>query len=361
MPLSFFREETVYAFFSHTIKGQKHNMPMLKRMMSLRCGLVDYEKVVDGNGKRLLFFGRYAGIAGMQDTLWALGKRLESEHIPNPFSGLKQTYGYPTLKELKGAVTETGQRIRHDGVPASLHPLVCGFTGYGHVSQGAQEIFNLLPHKTIPPERIPDLFDNSSASDRVLYKAVFEEKHLVGPISDETDFELQDYYNHPEKYVSRFHHYLPYLTLVINGIYWTPRYPRFVTIENLKTLFRDRTPRLRVIGDITCDVEGSIDCTVRSTEPDNPVFVYDPIKETDTDGWSGPGVVVLAVDNLPCELPRASSNYFGNALMEFIPDIVKADLTVPFESCQLPTPVKAAAILYRGNLTADYLYLREHL
>jgi alpha-aminoadipic semialdehyde synthase len=336
-------------------------MPMLKKLMSLGCNLIDYEKVVDDEGKRILFFGRYAGIAGMHDTLWALGKRLDSEKTSNPFSKLKQTYEYPTLKELKQAVSEVGKRISQEGLPDSLVPFVCGFTGYGHVSQGAQEIFNLLPHKTIPPEKIPDLFENSEPSGRTLYKAVFEERHLVVPRSEGNAFDLQDYYDHPEKYAARFHHYLPYLTLVINGIYWTPRYPRIISIDHLKALFQNDTPRLKVIGDITCDVDGSVACTVRATQPDNPVFVYDPATQTDTDGWTGPGVVVLAVDNLPCELPRASSLYFSNALIDFVPGIVRADVSVPFAECTFPAAVKAATLLYRGNLTPDYLYLREHL
>jgi alpha-aminoadipic semialdehyde synthase len=258
-------------------------------------------------------------------------------------------------------VSEVGERISREGLPDPLVPFICGFTGYGHVSQGAQEIFNLLPHKTVSPAKIPACFENGDPSGRILYKSVFEERHLVRPRAEGKVFDLQDYYDHPEGYEALFHRYLPYLTLVVNGIYWTPRYPRLVTVDHLKALFRDRSPRLRVIGDITCDVDGSMECTVRATQPDNPVFVYDPMKEKTTDGWRGPGVVVLAVDNLPCELPRASSLYFSNALMDFIPGIVRADVSVPFENCRLPAPVKAATLLYRGKLTPEYLYLREYL
>ena len=362
MPLSFFHDEAAYAFFSHTIKGQKHNMPMLKQMMSKRCHLIDYEKVCDETGNRILFFGRYAGIAGMHDTLWALGKRLDSENQPNPFSVLKPTYAYGTVKELKSAVSEVGERIAADGLPPALQPFICGFTGYGHVSQGAQEIFNLLPHKTITPEKISSVFAQSDSSSHVVFKSVFEERHLFKPISQGPPFELQDYYDHPEKYESQFEQFIPFLTLIINGIYWTPKYPRIVTVENLKNLFQQhQIPRLRVIGDITCDVNGSIECTVRSTQPDKPVFVYDPRTETDTDGWSGPGIVVLAVDNLPCELPRASSTYFGNALMKFVPSIIQADLSKDFTVCELPPPIKAGTVLYQGKLAPAFTYLQQYL
>lgn len=362
MPPSFFEREKAYAFFSHTIKGQKHNISMLKQMMSMNCHLIDYEKVVDEKGRRLLFFGRYAGLAGMIDSLWALGKRLDWAGIPNPFSSIRRTFEYATLEEAKQAVASVGQRIKRGGLTPSLLPFICGFVGYGHVSGGAQEIFNLLPHQKIPPEDITRIFHSPGSAKNPLYKVVFEEKHLVEPVSQGSQFELQDYYDHPEKYRSVFETYLPYVTLLINAILWTPRYPRFVTKEGLKKLFENnKSPRLRVIGDISCDIDGTIECTLRTTQPDNPVFVYDPLKDRATDGYEGTGVVVLAVDNLPCELPRASSIHFGRTLMEYVPDIATADFSTAFARCGLPPQIKAGVILYGGQLTPQYEYMEKYL
>ena len=362
MPTSFFEPGKVYAFFSHTIKGQQYNMPMLKRLMSLGCYLIDYEKIVDENGRRLLFFGRYAGLAGMIDSLWALGKRLEWEGIVNPFSSLQQTFRYHSLEEAKEAVTVVGEKIKKKGIPVSLTPLVCGFAGYGHVSKGAQEIFDLLPHKQIKPGELFSLFKQKENSEDYLYKVVFREEDMVAPVSRESNFELQDYYDHPEKYTSKFEAYLPYMTLLINAIFWTPRYPRLITKKGLKNLFeKEQSPRLRLIGDITCDIEGAIECTVRATQPDNPVFIYNPLKNQVTDGYKGTGVVVLAVDNLPCELPRSSSLDFGNTLTKLIPDILKADFSTDFAHCRLSPRIKNSVILYKGKLTPQYEYLEKYL
>jgi alpha-aminoadipic semialdehyde synthase len=118
---------------------------------------------------------------------------------------------------------------------------------------------------------------------------------------------------------------------------------------------------LRVIGDISCDIEGAIEATVRSTDAGNPVFVYDPATGQDTDGWAGRGIVILAIDNLPGQLPRESSTTFSHTLKPLIPAIVRADYTVPFEELDLPPLIKDAVIAHRGELTPDYKYIEKFL
>jgi len=348
-----------YAFFSHTIKGQEHNMPMLKRLMELGCQLIDYEKIVDHNGRRLVFFGNYAGLAGMIDTLWALGQRLAWEKVETPFSQIRKTHQYATLAEAKAAVHNVGQQIAQQGLPPVLTPLICGFAGYGNVSRGAQEIFDLLPVREIDPTELTTF---EAYSSRQVYKVVFKEQDMVEPVTAGASFQLQDYYDHPQKYRSRFEKYVSHLGVLVNGIYWSPRYPRLITRRFLKDLFRQSTtPRLRVIGDISCDVEGAIECNLRATSPSAPIYVYDPLTEQIRDGHQGRGVVVLAVDNLPCELPRESSTHFSTTLMPFIPEIVMADYGVPFDQCTLSPTVKHAVILWHGKLTPKYHYLEEFL
>ncbi|HEX2694666.1 MAG TPA: hypothetical protein VHP61_02855, partial [Acidobacteriota bacterium] len=138
IPIESLAKDKVYAFFSHTAKGQPHNMPMLKRMMELGCSIIDYEKIVNEKGQRILFFGGYAGEAGMIDSLWALGRRLKLEGVDTPFLRLEQTIRYQSLVEAKEEVAEVGRLIHKKGLPPRLVPFVCGFLGYGHVSQGAQ-------------------------------------------------------------------------------------------------------------------------------------------------------------------------------------------------------------------------------
>src|SRR5262245_16714328 len=149
IPGDFFRNEGSYMFFSHTFKGQPYNMPMLRKLIECRATLIDYEKVTDDQNRRLIFFGNYAGTAGMFETFYTLGQRLLWEGIKTPLADLKRPIEYSGLNEAKTALTAAGQRIAADGLPAELVPLVVGFSGYGNVSRGAQEIFELVPHETI--------------------------------------------------------------------------------------------------------------------------------------------------------------------------------------------------------------------
>jgi len=360
IPSQLLEAQKTYVFFSHTVKGQACNMPMLRRLMELGCTLIDYEKITDEAGRRLVFFGRHAGLAGMIDTLWALGQRLEWEGVPNPFTMIKQAYHYRDLDEARDAVSAAGEAIRRDGLHESLKPLSIAFTGYGNVSRGAQEIFDLLPFREVSPKDLAVL--ENSGERHLIYKAVFREADMVVSNSGEADFSLEDYYAHPKGYRSVFHNYLEHLTAVINGIYWEQKYPRLITRNHLRKLFEEKpSPRLRLISDISCDVEGSIECTLKATTPDHPVFVYDPIRGEMNDDLGSRGVVVLAVDNLPCELPRDSSVYFSGALAPFIPAIIAEDFTVEFEKSTLPQEIKRAMILCRGELTPHYQYMASHL
>ncbi|GAK55218.1 aminoadipic semialdehyde synthase [Candidatus Vecturithrix granuli] len=360
IPSELFQTEKTYIFFSHTIKGQEHNMPMLKTMMEQKCSLIDYEKVTDDKGRRLIFFGNFAGYAGMIDTLWALGQRLAWEGMPNPFEAMNHTYMYNNLTKAEQAVKEVGQKIERDGLPAEISPLIIGLTGYGNVSKAAQEIINILPVIEIAPDQIEEVFTNRKEDRRHVYKVIFKEQDMVKPKEASVQFELQDYYTHPEKYESSMEAYLPYLGVLVNCIYWEARYPRVLTKAYLKEMFADgKTPVLKVVGDISCDIEGAIECTIDSTKPNKPTFVYDPFTEQITPGIAGKGMVVMAVDNLPCELSRESSTAFSHTLRDFVPALLDADFTQPFDQCGLPETLKRAVILYHGELTKDYAYLQE--
>ncbi len=362
MPIDFFQPQKTYIFFAHVIKGQAHNMPMLKKLLELGCNLIDYEKITDTYGKRLIFFGRYAGLAGMVDTLWALGQRLENEGILNPFSDIQPMLHYTNLTQAQQAIRKIGERIAEDGLHPSLVPLVFGITGYGNVSKGAQEIFDLLPHETVEPKKLGEFFARKNFSKHKVYKTVFYEADMFRlkneKIPNTEHFDLQDYYTHPEKYKSVFESYVPYLTVIVNCIYWDNRYPRLVTKNFLKLLYKGE-PRLRVIGDISCDIEGSIEATVKTTNPDNPVYVYDPYTNRPLDGVIGRGPVIMAIDNLPCEIAQESSIYFSGVLKSFVPKIVQADFSVPFDKLRLPSEIKRAVITYHGELTPDYKYLEK--
>jgi len=360
MPITFFEKGKTYMFFSHTIKGQPYNMPMLKKMMDLECNLIDYEKVTDSKGRRLVFFGKWAGVAGMIDSLWAFGQRLYSEGIDTPFKKIKKSLDYKNLDEAKDEIKKIAEEIKIYGFDDRALPITCVFLGYGNVSSGAQEIFDLLPHEKITAQELLTLKGRPNLSRNLIYKVVFKEEDLVEPKSGK--FVLKDYYDNPDKYVSKFERYADKLSIIINCIYWDPKYPRMLTKIYLKKLFSENSKStIKVIGDITCDVEGSIECTLQTTESGNPIYVYDPIEEKINFGYSGRGVVVLAVDNLPCELPIDSSKDFSKALTLFVPEIVKSDWSKEFEKLQLSKEIEKAVILHKGKLTPDYAYISEYL
>ena len=355
IPSNFFERNKTYVFFSHTIKGQDYNMPMLKKMMNLECNLIDYEKITDEKGRRLVFFGRYAGLAGMIDTLWAFGKRFESKEIKTPFSQIKKTIDYAGLDDAKNHLRKIGEKIKNEGLPESISPIVVGFAGYGHVSNGAQEILDILPVKEIKPGELGKI-----NSKNQIYKVVFEEEDIVEPISSESEFNLQEYYNKPDLYKSVFSKYLKNLSILMNCIYWDERYPRLITKDYLKKNYSE-SMKLQIIGDISVDINGAIEFTEKSTKPDKPVYVYNPKKDEIIDGFKENGVSVMAVDNLPCEIPKDSSKAFSDSLISFVPAIVKADYSVDFDDLNLPNEIKKAVILYKGKLAKDYQYINNFL
>jgi alpha-aminoadipic semialdehyde synthase len=297
----------------------------------------------------------------MINSLWSIGLRLKEAGFNTPFSRIKQAHHYHSLAEAREVISEVGQEIAEKGLPEELRPFTVAFTGYGNVSQGAQEILGLLPVKEISPEKLLALKRRTKLPDNLIYKVVFKEEHLVEPVDENEEFDLQEYYSSPEKFRGKFEKYIPHIDMLINCVYWDARYPRLVTREYLEKLFASGTPRLKVIGDISCDVNGSVECTAKGTEIEDPVFVYHPDTWTYTMGHKGDGFLVMAVDILPAELPRDSSLGFADVLVNYVKAIADCDFSEDFLVLDLPLAIKSALILHRGELTPQYKYLEEHL
>ncbi len=360
IPLPRLHARTAYGFFSHVIKGQPGNMPMLRRLMDLGDTLVDYEKIVDDRGRRLVFFGRHAGFAAMLDTLWALGRRLAQEGIDSPFAALRLAHDYADLEDAYQALARVAAEIRGGGLPRALHPLVFGFTGSGNGSKGAQEIFDRLPHEQVAPEDLDELFTDPDAPRNLLYKVVFSRADRVRH-RDGGAFDGDAYARAPQDHVGAMAAHLPRLVALVNSIYWEPGHPRVVGLDDLRALWESGAPRLRVIGDLSCDLRGSIEATVKITTPGDPVFVYDIADEVAIPGIAGRGPVILAVDNLPCELPVDASQHFGDALLRFVPAMARCDWMRPLDALALPDEIRRAVIVHRGELTPSFRYLERHL
>ncbi len=361
IPIEHFRPGGAYVFFSHTIKGQPHSMPMLRRMMELGCTLIDYEPIADDDGRRLVFFGRHAGLAGMIDTLWLVGQRLHALGIATPFRMLRLAHEYPSLEDALAHVRDVGDAIRHDGLPDAVTPFVCGITGYGNVSLGAQTVYDALGGRQVDPPTAAMLAEQRDPAElrTTVYKVVFRNRDIFQP-KDGSPFVRTDYFAHPDRYRSVFDEHLPSLTVIVNAIFWAADAPRLVTNAWLRDAFAGPTPpRLRVIGDISCDIDGGVECTVKPTTPGEPAYVFDPGTGAVADGVTGPGIAMMTTDCLPCELPREATASFTDALLPFVPAIAGANYDGPLADAGLPPEIERAVVLWRGALTPGYSYLGE--
>ena len=236
VPTEKLQANKTYLYFSHTTKGQAYNMPMLRRLMKLGCTLIDYEQIADERNRRLIFFGRYAGYAGMIDMLWALGRRLESEGHAIELQEIRLAHDYSSLDEATHHISRVGQLLRQTGFPEALQPIVCGFTGSGNVSLGAQEIFDRLPTLDVAPEDLGLLIADPDRPRKVLYKVQFERKHRYAR-RDGGGFDAEEFERYPERYENGLVRWLPHLTMLLHGAFWSPSQPRVVSLDDLDRLW----------------------------------------------------------------------------------------------------------------------------
>jgi alanine dehydrogenase len=353
-------EGRTYLCFSHTIKGQRENMPLLRRVMQLGCTMIDYERIVDDQGQRLVFFGRFAGLAGMIDSLWALGQRVEGMGHQTPLAELLPAHRYETLAEAEAELSRIGAALKEGAWPEPLRPLVVGVAGTGNTGKGAGHILDVFGACRRPTDQLPGI----SPGDPNIYQVFFDVHHLVA--RHDGKFDLAEYFKYPYRYRSIFDRQLPHLTVLMNCIYWENRYPRLVTIRRLNALYSSsEPPRLQVIGDIACDVRGAVEATVRATWSDAPVYVFDVDTgqaNSEAKQFCGHGPAIMAVYNLPAELPRDASVAFGQQLMPYMAGLAKANLGQPsLADTQLPKEVERAVVVYRGEICEDYGYLEQFL
>ncbi len=362
IPVSLLQGRRVYIYFSHTVKGQPYNMPMLQHVLDEGATLIDYEKIADEQNRRLIFFSIHAGYAGMIESLVCLGERLAWKGRSTPLQEFKHAYEYGSLEEAKDHLRGIGETIAAEGMGQHRQPLIIGVAGYGNVARGCQEILDCLPHKVVSVAELEEAANSDMADMGPFVVVTFKEGDMVAPRSEDAQFVLQDYYQRPENYRSVFERHLPHLDMLMNTIYWEDRYPRLVTHKWAKANYGpEKDPRLQVIGDISCDIEGSIELTLKAPHPDKPCFVYDPATRTITDGVEGDGPVIMAVDNLPCELPREASEHFSSVLRDMVAPLAQADWNADFASLHLPSHLKKAVITHRGELAPSYRYLQGFL
>jgi saccharopine dehydrogenase (NAD+, L-lysine-forming) len=313
-----------YLFFSHTMKKQPHNKKLLQAVLNKKIRLIDYEALKDTQGNRLVAFGRYAGIVGAYNALWTYGKRY------NAFS-LRRAFECFDVNDLKIELRKV-----------KLPPIKIILTGAGRVGKGAMETLDSAGIRKV------NAYDFLTRSfDEPVYvqlsSADYHQRIEGG------HFNREEFHHHPEKYTAHFLAFACVADVLIAGAFWNPKAPVLFTRETM--LLPDF--KIKIIADITCDLNGSIPSTIRASSIIEPLFDYDPESGTAQPPISNPkSITTMAVDNLPCELPRSASDEFGRDLID---RILKPLLIDDGEQI-----IQRATIAKDGMLTDTFSYLSDY-
>jgi len=315
-----------FFFFSHTLKKQPYNRDLLQAVIDKKIKLTDYEALTKPNGLRLVGFGRYAGIVGCYNGFRTYG-------LKHNLYKLKPAHECEDRKEMEGELSKVD-------LPKDTKIVL---TGYGRVGNGAREIMDLLPIKeVIPEEYLTESFDCP------VYTHLNVEDY--NKRSDGKQFDKAAFYKSGEGHVSTFTDYLPKTDIYIACHFWKEGSPFIFTREDLK---RDDV-RLSVVADISCDIDGPVASTIRPSTIADPIYGYDPIAEKEMDFISKDAIAVMAVDNLPCELPKDASEDFGSELIKHVfPALLDSD----------PTDIiaRASETTKDGELSEYFTYLEDYL
>ena len=358
-----------YLFFSHTHKGQQKNKAMLQSLVQNNSTVIDYELIrTEKNMRVVTAFTYNAGYAGMVDSLWTLGKRLKINGVPNPFEVLNQAIEEEHLNKAKESFKLAAREIELNGTHEDLPPIIVCILGKGKTAQGTREMFDILPHEDIGIEQLEEIYQNGSRKKLYALHIDIEEIYRLKNDSQLSGEEYnmldvkdkwQVYFDHPEFFETNLDKVLPYITVLMNCIIWSSKYPRTTTKSLMKKIYKEYKT-LQVIGDITCDPNGSIEFS-KETWIDDPVYMYNPETETITDGFEGEGIAVMAVTNLPCEFSADASIQFGGDLAPFYKNIVSADYNKSFADLELAPEIKRAVIMWKGEFTEEFKYMKAFI
>ena len=316
-----------YLFFSHTIKEQPYNKRLLQTILENNIQMIDYECLTGLNGFRVLGFGKYAGIVGAYNGMIAYGKK-------NELFDLKPAHMCRDRKEME----EQLRTIDLSGIKIVL-------TGEGRVAGGAKETLDVLKvRKVSPKEYLNDQFEEPVFCQ--LGVTEYNESLVAG---DGKPPDESDFFAHPENYKSAFLPYVKVSDLLLSCHFWDPKAPVLFTKNDM----RNPHFRIGVIADISCDINGSVPSTLKASSIDEPFYGYNPITEQVDAPFGNRTVTVMAVDNLPNELPRDASEDFGEGLMtHVIPHLFGEDSDGIIER---------GTITRDGELTENFKYLAGHV
>lgn len=311
-----------YLFFSHTKKKQPHNRKLFRAMMDKQITLIDYECLEHTDGTRIIGFGFFAGIVGAHNGMMAYGNRtgkfkLQRVGSVNSFQKLIHTYFGLKLPNVKIAVT-----------------------GSGRVAHGVLEIMNLLGVHEVEPEEFMEREFNYPVYVHLKGADLYAHKQTG-------KYNRDDFHAHPEEYGCTFHDFLAEADILMNGVYWEKNIPRLFEMDAL----HNKNFRIQTIADITDDANGSVPCNLGDSTIDDPIYGVDKTSFEKTAPYLPNSVDMMTVGNLPNELPRDASRYFGEQLIKFVLDDIRLGGS---------ETINRAMMLDKGMITPPYEYLRDY-
>jgi alanine dehydrogenase len=322
VPISQLIPHKKYLFFSHTKKAQTYNQTLFQAMMDKNITLIDYECLEHEDGQRLIGFGFFAGIVGAHNGIMAYGNRTKE-------------FSLGRVKEVKDYM-----ELVHTYFGLKLPNIKISITGSGRVAHGILEIMNLMDVQQVEPDEY---------TTRAYAYPVYV--HLKGGDlyrhKTNNTYDRKDFHAHPENYNCLFKNYLKHTHILMNGIYWEPSIAPLFTMDDLK----DDDFAITTIADITDDAHGSVPCNLGDSSSDDPVYGVNITSFEKTAPYMPNGIDIMAVGNLPNELPRDASRYFGEQLIKYvIPDLIKGGNKI----------IEGATMLDKGKLTQNFSYLSDY-
>lgn len=311
-----------YLFFSHTKKKQPYNRVLMQEMVRKKVTLIDYECLAHNDGQRIIGFGFFAGIVGAHNGIMAFGNRTGAFNLNRVF-------------HVKGY-----QELVHTYFGLKLPPIKIAVTGSGRVAHGIAEVMNLMDVQEVDPEEY--LCKKFDYPVYVKLKGADLYRHTITQKYNRDHFHI-----YPMEYECLFKQYCAETDILMNGVYWNKDIPPLFTMDNMKA----KNFRLVTIADITDDKYGSVPCNLGDAIIEDPVYGVDKISGKKIAAYSKFGVDIMAVGNLPNELPRDASRYFGEQLIKYVIN----DIRIGGSSI-----IDAATILDKGVLTSHFSYLKDY-
>ena len=323
VPVNSLIKNKTYLFFSHTIKKQEYNRDLLLAMVNSNIQMIDYEVLKNDHGKRIIGFGRYAGVVGAYNGLLAYG-------LKKKLYRLKPAYSCRDRKEMEMEFKKI--LLRNEKIIV---------TGKGRVGKGIMEIINSLAIREVSKTDFIEKSFSEPVCVHLDYMDYYERK-------DDGVFIKNDFYNNPDKYRSSFMKFASVGDIFIAGHYYSKDAPFLFTRDDAKK----SDFNLSVIADVSCDIDGPVASTIRPSTILNPIYGYNPLLEKEDDFTNNSVIAVMAVDNLPCELPKDASLDFGEELINNI---------FPLLVQENNDTILDATICKEGKLTLNFEYLTDFL